>query len=136
MPMKTVFQFHSTSFNTKVPRDYFINPNCFGDDVARWMIEKLRQLGITTATTPEQEDFGWYLKYSINDREHCIVLGFQPNDASRGDCWIGEIERHMGFLGSILGMRHRGIDNQAIEVIDSILKSAPEILDLKWSYRG
>lgn len=134
-PMKTVFQFRSSNFNTSVPYDYFINPSCFGDDLALWIIEKLHQKGIVTGATPEQEDFGWYVTYIVNSLEYCVLVGFQPNDVAKGDCWIGEIERHRGFLGSLLGGRHRGIDTEAVEIIDSIFKSAPEILDLEWRYR-
>lgn len=133
--MKTVFQFRSSYFNTKVSQDYFINPSCFGDDLALWIIEKLRQKGIVTGATPEQEDFGWYVTYIINSKEYCVVVGFQPNDVFRGDCWIGEIERHGGLFDSLLGGRHRGIETEAVEAIDSILKSAPEIHDLEWRYR-
>lgn len=130
--MKTIFQFRSNSFNATVPQDYFINPSCYGDDLAVWIMRKLQQDGIATSSTPEQEDFGWYFTYSIRNKEYCVVVGFQPNDVSTGDCWIGEIERHVGFVGSILGGRHRGIDEEAIAVIDDVLKAEPEIRDLEW----
>ena len=130
--MKTVFRFRSKDFNMKIPHDYFINPACFGDDLALWIIKKLRKQGIATSDAPDQEDFGWYFTYTVNNKEYCVLVGFQPNDVSKGDCWIGEIERHVGFAGSILGGRRRGIDSEAIEVIDGVLRSAPEIRNLEW----
>src|SRR5215204_1450671 len=41
--MNTVFQFRSTRFNCTVPKDFFINPNCYGDDVAEWLSQKLSE---------------------------------------------------------------------------------------------
>jgi hypothetical protein len=35
--IKTVVAFESTAFNMAEPKDYFINPCCFGDDVATWL---------------------------------------------------------------------------------------------------
>jgi len=68
----------------------------------------------------------------VREKEYCIVVGFQLNDISQGDCWVGEIERHVGFLRSVLGGRHHGIDPDAVDVIDEVLRSSQEILDLEW----
>src|SRR5436190_22030883 len=130
--MDTRFQFRSTHFNISVPRDYFINPNCFGDDLAEWLIRKLNEVGIETASTPSKEDFGWYFTFIVHKTEHCVVVGFQPNDAVLGDCWIGWIERSVGCFGSVLGGRDRGILPEAIVLVEAILSSSPEIEDLIW----
>lgn len=115
----------------EVSKDYFINPACFGDDVALWLIDKLRQRGIATSA-PDQEDFGWYFTYSLRSKEYCVVIGFQPNDVNSGDCWVGEIERNVGFIGSLFGGRRRGIDAEAVDLVDSVLRFEQEILDLEW----
>ena len=39
--------FRSDAFNTSETKDYFINECCFGDDLARWLIEQLRARGAT-----------------------------------------------------------------------------------------
>jgi len=51
--------FESNAFNTSIEGENFINPGCFGDDVARWLIGQLRADGHVTEE-PRQEDFGWY----------------------------------------------------------------------------
>ena len=130
--MKTIFQFRSRKFNCTVPRDYFINPNCYGDDVAEWLIQRLSEVGISSTGEPGQEDFGWFFTFVVNDVEHCVVIGFQPNDPDLGDRWIGSVERHVGFLGSILGRRKRGIRPEAIETLDSILTKSNEIEFIGW----
>ncbi len=37
--MKTVAFFESEAFNHSEPKEYFINPCCFGDDLARWLMD-------------------------------------------------------------------------------------------------
>ena len=46
--IKTAVTFESTTFNMSEPKEYFINPCCFGDDVATWLIGELRKQGLTT----------------------------------------------------------------------------------------
>jgi len=130
--METKFSFKSSSFNCTESRDYFINPGCFGDDLARWMIAKLQQRGIKTMAEPDPEDFGWYFTFWVDGVEHCLVLGFQPNDPATGDQWLGWIERQAGFLSSLVGGRNRGISPEAVKVVNEVLATAPEIEDLRW----
>src|SRR6187399_2844310 len=121
--MKTEFRFFSTAFNITDPQDYFINECCFGDDVARWLAARLQEQGLQT-TEPGQEDFGWYFTFSIGEAEHCVVIGFQPNDLTVGDQWLGSVERQKGLFGSLFGGRQRDILPEAIEAIDTALRSS------------
>jgi hypothetical protein len=41
-----------------------------------------------------------------------------------------------GFLGSILGLRRRGIDAIAVQALEKILRAAPEIRELEWQTSG
>ncbi len=52
--------FRTSRFNSTIPREYFINPNCYGDDLAKWLKVKLEKSGIKI-DGPDQEDWGWYL---------------------------------------------------------------------------
>ena len=130
--METGFQFLSTHFNTSVPKDYFINPCCYGDDLAEWLIARLNASAIVTSEKPGQEDFGWYFTFDLDGTKYCVVVGFQPNDPDSGDCWIGWVERQVGFIASILGRRNVGISPDAIALLDTVLRSSPEIRDLTW----
>lgn len=134
--MKTEVHFHSTVFNCTEPKDYFINECCFGDDVAKWLIQQFRAKGIQTADEPGQEDFGWYFTFHASGVEHCLVIGFQPNDPAAGDKWLCVVERHAGFFGSILGRRKHGILPEAIQMIDAALKSSPDIRQISWHEPG
>ena len=130
--MKTIFEFRSKAFNCMIAKDYFINPSCYGDDLAEWLIKRLSDDNITITGRPGQEDFGWFFTFIVNDVEHCVVVGFQPNDPQNGDRWIGWIERHVGFIGSALGRRNRDIHPDAIQKLDSILTKSKEIQFIGW----
>ena len=130
--MKTEFHFHSTAFNCTEPKEYFINDCCFGDDVGRWLIRRLREQGLQTSDEPGQEDFGWYFTFTVGGVEHCVVIGFQPNEPEVGNQWIGWIERQAGLLSALFGGRKRGILPEAVEAVDKALRSSVEISGVTW----
>jgi hypothetical protein len=118
--------FTSTAFNNSEARPYFINECCYGDDLAKWMIGRLRERGIETSE-PGQEDFGWYFDFLVAGVWHCCVLGAEHEGE-----WHLWLERSRRFFGSILGLRKVGITPAAVEAIRDVLTGAPEIQDLRW----
>jgi hypothetical protein len=135
--MRTVVTFHSAAFNTTEEKPYFINPGCFGDDLAQWLVGELRHEGLETDDKPDQEDFGWYFNFENKGVRSTLVIGFgyPPLDRPADGTWIGWIERRRGFLGSLLGGRGRDIDPSAIELIHAILSASPQIRDVRWYFR-
>lgn len=130
--MRTVITFESAAFNTSESRPYFLNPECFGDDVARWLGERLRATGASIPEEPGQEDFGWYMEFTVPEGTHCCVIGFRPGDEVEPGIWIIQIERSRGLFQSLLGRRHRGISAVAIGALHEILSRAEEVSHLRW----
>jgi hypothetical protein len=122
--MRTMVTFESRGFNVSEPRDYFINRCCYGDDVAKWLIARLRARGIAADSEPGQEDFGWYLLFDVPEGRHCCVVGYRPADGADPGVWLAIIERHRGFIGSVLGRRNRGIAASATAAIHAALTAA------------
>lgn len=135
--MRTVVTFCSAAFNPTQPRPYFINPGCFGDDRARWLIGELRHQGLETDEKPDQEDFGWYFNLENAGVGSTLVIGFRPPplDESADGTGIGWIERSRGFLASLLGGRDRDVDPSLVELVPTILSTSPEIQDVRWHLR-
>lgn len=134
--MRTLVTFESAAFNTTEPRDYFINPCCFGDDACRWLMERLRQQGLPTASEPDQEDFGWYFDFTVPAGEHCCVITFRPpGPGTEAGLWIAWVERERSFVGSLIGGRDRGISPAATSAIHRAL-FAPEIRGVRWHLKG
>jgi hypothetical protein len=133
--VKTVVTFKSSAFNVSEPKEHFINPCCFGDDVARWLAEQLRDKGCQAAYVPGQEDFGWYFSFLVAGIEYCFVIGHRPGDENGEGVWIGWLERSRGFVASMFGGRKRGIQPTAARVIHEILSNSPQIRDVRWHFR-
>lgn len=136
--MRTVVTFESRAFNVTEPRDYFINPCCYGDDVAKWLIARLRERAIRADAEPGQEDFGWYLLFDVPEGRHCCVLGYRPGDDADPGVWIATVERHRGLIGSLLGRRDRQVAASAAAAIHAALTApgagveAKEIRNVRW----
>ena len=126
-PQHTV-SFRSTAFNTTESKDYFINPECYGDDVARWLRDTLRAGGYTVDNEVEQEDFGWFLTFEVGGDLYDAVVAFRQDD----DQWLLWLERSRGLLMSMFGFRKRGIRTSAVTALDAALRSHQEITDIRW----
>jgi hypothetical protein len=133
--IRTIVSFKSTAFNITEPRNYFINPCCFGDDVAKWLIHELRSRGVNADAEPGQEDFGWYFNFRIAGVPHTFVVGHCPGLQGGEGTWVVWIERRRGFVGSLLGARKRGINPSAPETLHSILSSSSQIRDIRWHFQ-
>lgn len=133
--IRSVLTFKSDDFNTSVQKNYFINPGCYGDDLAKWIIGQLQERGFETDATPGQEDFGWYLNFNAGHKPFTLVLGYRPGNERRPGTWIGWLESKRGFAASFFGGRSRGLTPTAIEAIHGVLTSNPHIQDLRWHTR-
>lgn len=134
--IRTIVTFASTTFNTTEPKDYFINPCCFGDDLAEWLIGQLRKYGMVTDEKPGQEDFGWYLNFEAARVGHTFVIGHRPNGETEAGTWIGWLERKRGLIGSIWGGRRRGIQASAAQAIHQILTGSVVVRGVRWHFES
>ena len=113
-------------FNTTEQRDYFINPGCFGDDLAAWFKEKLPS---AAPGDVDQEDFGWYLPLRYGGKDYFLVMGFREDeDDSR---WIVWIERQ-GALRMFTRRESKGIDADLVRIVHDTLTGESAISDVRW----
>jgi hypothetical protein len=133
--VKTVVTFRSSLFNMSEPKEYFINPCCFGDDLARWLAGELRGKGYQADEEPGQEDFGWYFDFSVSGVKHCFVIGYRPGDDTEEGVWIGFLERRRGMIAFLLGTHKRGIQPAAVRAVHEILAGSPHIQNVRWYLR-
>ena len=125
--MRTVAIFNSNKFNLSESRNYLINPYCYGDDLGKWLIRKLREIGIETDKEPAQEDFGWYFDYTVDGIKFCAVIG-----NIYAEKWFMVVERSTGIIGTIIGGRNRSVGDSGVRVIHKILSTSEEINNLMW----
>jgi hypothetical protein len=133
--IRTTVTFQTPLFNTTEPRDYFINECCYGDDLARWMIQRLTARGIKCDAEPGQEDFGWYLIFGLQHTSYHLILGYIPNDTAETGEWFCCLERRTSLIGFLFGAAKRRIQPEAAEAVHKALSSSPEIHNIRWHYK-
>ncbi|HEX5082092.1 MAG TPA: hypothetical protein VFY40_08600 [Blastocatellia bacterium] len=114
-------------------KDYFINPRCFGDDCARWLIDRLFSQGVGNLDSqPSQEDWGWRFNIAVGRQCFMVGVGLYEAEASP-NTWLVFIESQLGWLSGKLSGKSDETDLSTIcKTIDRALKSASEISDVRW----
>ena len=130
MEVRTLVTFRSSRFNTTETKPHYINPCCFGDDVAEWVVTQLKERAVSVDESIGQEDFGWYLGFQGGLHKYQFVLGYNPDGY-----WMGWLERQRGFIGSLVGARNKGIEPEAATVLQEILNSSVDISEVHWHFR-
>lgn len=65
--------FKTNRFNLSKVAAHFINPCCFGQDLAAWLRTKLTELRIETCQ-PYQEDWGWDLPAKLPGGSYFLCM--------------------------------------------------------------
>jgi hypothetical protein len=98
--------FRSDRFEHETPREDFVNPCCFGEDLAQWLRAALDAAG-----------------HRASDR---LAIGF-VEDAG----WQVIVERPASLLAWILG-RRAPADRALCEAIHAALAAEPSVRELHW----
>lgn len=121
--------FAADGFNTSEPKDYYINSNCYGDDVGKWLLEEFQKQKILYEKDgPDQEDFGWYVNFSVNNKKFTCLIIYSEGEG----LWKLVLEKNAGLFGTILGQRNKKVSSTAVDIIDKILKANPDIREIEW----
>jgi hypothetical protein len=121
--------FRTSRFNLSVTKPHFINPDCFGEDLADWLKNKFVKRG-TDVGRLGQEDWGWYLE--VKNAEDSYLLGMNGirDEASSGEENLGEwriIVKENRSLGQWLGGEGRkDVDDAMLTTIEEILRAEPD----------
>jgi hypothetical protein len=129
--VKTIVTFKSAGFNMSEPKPYFINPCCFGDDVAKWLARTLRSQGYR-ADEPGQEDFGWYFGFELDHVKYNFVIGHRAGETKEGNQWIGWVERVRNLRELLRGVSKTDVEPFASQTIHKILTESQEIHEIRW----
>ena len=137
---RTHVTFVTKLFNTEEVKDYFINPCCFGDDCAQWLIDLLASQNIgqnieKIDEKPTQEDWGWCFFVSTGQQGFLIGVGL-CEDEDPSNTWMVFIESQLSWFGRRFLGRSDGPALLAIcMAVDRALKTASGISDVRWHYK-
>lgn len=137
---RTQVTFGAKLFNTEEVKDYFINPCCFGDDCAQWLIDRLASQNIEQNIEkidekPTQEDWGWVFSITMGQQNFMIGVGL-CEDAEPSNTWLVFIESQLSWFGRrFLGRSDGPALLEACMAVDRALKTASGISDVRWHYK-
>jgi len=129
MAPRTVATFHSSRFNTTQPREYFLNPGCFGDDCAQWLVELLRGSGVPSVAEPWQEDWGWQTRAELEGARALISIGLVPEDPPH---WLLMLDEERSLGARLFRRAHPQAVTSLTETIHRALTAEPTTRELRW----
>src|SRR5215467_2073799 len=95
---RTQVTFGAKLFNTEEVKDYFINPCCFGDDCAQWLIDRLLSQSVGKMDNRlSQEDWGWCFSIAAARRKFTVGVGL-CKDGDSPNTWLVFIKSQLGGL--------------------------------------
>jgi hypothetical protein len=86
--------FQTRSFNATDVRPNFINPCCFGEDVAAWLSDRVSGDSVSCGAA-FQEDWGWTLPVRVGRARFFINIGL-AGESSEVPTWLAWVEWRPG----------------------------------------
>jgi hypothetical protein len=115
-------------FDTHEVKPHFINPNCFGEDFARWLRQELQSLTGSgyQLSDPIQEDYGWGFWVTRGEDPVWISLSYCEEGPSDGPSeWVVGVDYDPG-LNLVKRLFHRpdeaalrGLHARVLDVLSS-----------------
>ena len=121
--------FRTDRFNLSKVGEHFINPCCFGEDVAAWLRPILASKGVETSSA-YQEDWGWEVPVRLGNAGYYLCISGNSDEVEsnqdRGE-WRVIIEKRRSLWQLLSGRGKIAADDGMVRLIEGILSSEPGI---------
>ncbi len=130
--------FSTDRFNLSEVGAHFINPCCFGEDLAAWLRNKLIERRVETRE-PYQEDWGWELQVKYGDQSYYLCMSGNA-DGSAANLNNGEwgiiVEKKRSISQRITGGGKIAKDDRMVCLLNEILTGEATFRDVHFEYSG
>jgi hypothetical protein len=130
--------FSTDRFNLSKVGAHFINPCCFGEDLAAWLRNKLIERQVETRE-PHQKDWGWELPVKEGDQSYYLCISgnadgstANPNDGE----WGIIVERKRSISQRITGAGKIAKDDRMVRLLNEILNGEAAFRDVHFEDSG
>ena len=126
--------FDTDRFNLSETKEHFINPCCFGEDLAAWLRGRLLERGVATIK-PGQEDWGWYIESTLEGNSYFIGIGGVAEESapdSNDGQWRIMIEKRRSLWEKLSGRNKTSLSDPIFAVIREILKREDGFRDIHY----
>ena len=121
--------FKTSRFNLSKVGEHFINPCCFGEDLAAWLRMKLIDRNIE-AFEPYQEDWGWELPANHGSDSYYLCMSGNADGSSTNEDegeWRIIVEKRRSICQRLRGKGKIAADDRMARIIEEILSDEPAI---------
>jgi hypothetical protein len=124
--------FKTGRFNLSKVGEHFINPCCFGEDLATWLRQRLIERQVE-AREPYQEDWGWELPAKSGDQSYYLCMSGNADGCAanpdEGE-WRIIVEQKRSISQRIKGKAKITTDDGKVRLIKEILDREPTIREV------
>jgi hypothetical protein len=124
--------FKTRRFNLSKVGERFINPCCFGEDLAAWLRIKLSERNVEVRE-PYQEDWGWELPATQEgDSYYLCMSGNSDESGTNKDDgeWGIIVEKRRSIVQRLTGAGKIGVTDKLMRTIEEILWAEPAIREV------
>jgi hypothetical protein len=121
--------FKTSRFNLSKVGEHFINPCCFGEDLARWLRIKLikRSVGVRQ---PYQEDWGWELPATQGNNSYYLCMSGKSDESSTNKDdgeWRIIVEKKRSIAQRLRRKGKIAAKDEMVRTIEEILCAEPTV---------
>jgi hypothetical protein len=121
--------FETSCFNLSKVAEHFINPCCFGEDLASWLRTKLADKHIEAAQ-PYQKDWGWELPVTHRSDVYYLCMSGNPDEAGTNKDdgeWRIIVQKRQSIWQRLTGKGKITADDPLVRLIERILSGEPAV---------
>ncbi len=129
--MRNHVSFRSTRFENKISQPHFTNANCFGEDLAAWLLAQLRS-NAWVFSDPIQEDYGW--GFWINE-DFWLAIGIIDDSIGAETAeWfiVVAYDAGLNLKKRLFAKPDHALHQQICQAIHTALATEPTITEIRW----
>lgn len=129
--MNKEVSFRTNLFSSKEVKPHFINERCFGEDLADWIIDKLRESEFSFSE-PYQEDWGWEIEAKKDEEIFFVQIGIMDESIGEENAeWLISVEKPKSWFS--FGKQNPFNFEKLCREIAEILTREPRITEISWA---
>lgn len=122
--------FRTSRFNLSKVEKHFINPCCFGEDLAGWLGPRLSSKGVETGP-PYQEDWGWEVPAQYESKSYYLCIGGNADQSRRDDGeWRIIVQKQRSIWERLTGAGKIAVDDPMVKLLKEILSGEPNVREV------
>jgi hypothetical protein len=127
--------FKTSRFNLSKVEEHFVNPCCFGEDLAVWLRAKLVERNIETIQ-PYQEDCGWELPARLGPDSYYLCMSGNADGSSMNEDedegeWRIIVEKKRSLWQRLSGKGRIARTDETTGLIEEIQSGESTILSVR-----